>query len=89
MIFSLLSIVLYGWNRFNQSRDFLDWFHTEVDRYAPLVSVAQSEVFGQAWARDSSVVACSGQCAVASQSGPSYLWIQRGVLRFNRRKKDV
>ena len=49
--------VVNGWNRFNQSRDFLDWFHTEVDRYAPLVSVAQSEVFGQAWARDSSVVA--------------------------------
>ena len=49
--------VVNGWNRFSQTRDFLDWFYTKVDRYAPLVSVAQSDVFGQAWARDSSVVA--------------------------------
>lgn len=69
--------VVNGWNRFNQTRGFLDWFYTEVDRYAPLVSVAQS------------VVACSGRCAAAGQFGPSYLRIQRGVLVSNRRKKDV
>lgn len=36
--------VVNGWNRFNQTRDFLDWMREDVSNY--VVTVMQSEAFG-------------------------------------------
>ena len=46
--------VVNGWNRFNQTRDFLDWMREDVG--GEIATVMQSEAFGQAWMRERSVV---------------------------------